>query len=454
MTTPEDGASKGAFAIRRLQQGRSVTFHVRFVPALALLVVMGLTGCNSGTASRADAHGRLKTSSPITSVPGPTTTLAIPSGGSSNAGSLNSVSCVPSGQCVTVGSTSGPPVTLTRLVPGAQWSVGAPGLPTAINSVSCVAPSTCLAIGTPGATTTGFQEWSGQSWTSLPPPPSGPVNGLDTTAPADLSCTSVSSCVAVGGATMDITSTGGETAVIQRWTGQDWAVPTTPLMPATRPGNVLLSDVSCVSPTFCMAVGYQQVGAHDLALAEGWNGTQWRTLPMPAVSGSVDLQAVSCTSTSFCRAVGTVDPPNTGRSVTPTRTIAEAWNGSSWSKVPNPHPFGKDLWMSTPALTCTSSSHCLAVWSSLWPIERFGGPTPPNAGFPAVSQLWNGSSWSFVPMPNPSSASGQYNILYDASCTDAIDCVAVGTTVDGTQGTMLIESWDGSQWTEDQPSGS
>jgi hypothetical protein len=68
--------------------------------------------------------------------------------------------------------------------------------------------------------------------------------------------------------------------------------------------------------------------------------------------------------------------------------------------------------------------------------------------------LWNGSSWSFVPMPNPSSASGQYNILYDASCTDAIDCVAVGTTVDGTQGTMLIESWDGSQWTEDQPSGS
>ena len=103
-------------------------------------------------------------------------------------------------------------------------------------------------------------------------------------------------------------------------------------MLTTQPRKVVLSGISCVTSSFCMAVGTEQVGAQVLALAEGWDGTQWRTLPTPVVSGSA-VQAVSCTSTSFCFAAGTVDPPDTGRSSPTTRIIVEEWNGTSWSMV-------------------------------------------------------------------------------------------------------------------------
>jgi hypothetical protein len=92
--------------------------------------------------------------------------------------------------------------------------------------------------------------------------------------------------------------------------------------------------------------------------------------------------------------------------------------------------------------------HCLSVWSSTWPMVREGGPTPANDGFEADSQLWNGSSWSAVTMPNPSPASGQFNFLSDESCVDASDCVVVGATTN-VGSTRLIESWNGSTWMVD-----
>ncbi len=52
-------------------------------------------------------------------------------------------------------------------------------------------------------------------------------------------------------------------------------------------------------------------------------------------------------------------------------------------------------------------------------------------------------------MPNPTSTSGEFNILSDESCVDANACVAVGTTTDGFNSTSLIESWGGSHWTID-----
>ena len=304
--------------------------------------------------------------------------------------------------------------------------------------------------GQPNGYPATFDELSGQSWTTLPSPPTGPINGVGSvTNPTDLSCTSPTFCVAVGG--YALTGGGEQVAVVDEWNGRSWTPPQTAVPLTTPPGKVLLSAVSCVTESFCMAVGERQVSAQFLALTEMWNGTTWTTLPTPSQSGAVDLQAVSCTTNDFCFTEGTLDPPSTAQSPPPTQILVEAWNGSSWSTAPSPPSFGpshKDLDLSSTALDCTSSSHCLSVWSSTWPTVRYGGPTPANAGFEADSQLWNGSRWIPETMPNPSPESGQFNVLNDESCIDASDCVVVGTTTN-VGSTGLIESYDGSTWTLD-----
>ncbi len=427
-----------AVRVRKARQAAHAT--------LILLAVVGVAGCASQSGTRADSRGHSVSTPPTSTSLAPTPSSTSTATGQ---GLLNSVSCAENGTCVAVGDAP----TLSRMGPGSQWSTGAKGQLAGSESVSCVASGVCLMIGglapQNGFSATGFQEGDGQSWHPFPSLPVGPVDGFATTAPNQISCSSISFCVAVGGYGMDLTSsTGGQEAVVETWTGQAWASPLTPVVrPATRFFNQLWA-VSCVTPTFCMAVGQNSVGTKAPALAEGWDGSQWKEITTPPVNGAASLHSVSCTSSSFCLALGTVE--NDALRI-PTRLIVERWNGTSWTVAPAPHPFGRDLGLSTSALACTSPTRCLAVWSSLWAADRQDGPTPPNAGFPPVSQVWNGSNWTDAAMPNPSLASGRFNIFTSASCVEANDCVAVGTTVDEGQPTMLLASWNGSAWTEDPP---
>ncbi len=363
---------------------------------------------------------------------------------------LNSVSCIPRGDCVVVGDG----VTLVRPDPTAQWSEAAVGRSPDLGSISCIAAGTCLAIGSSG-TTGNFERWDGESWTTLPVPP-GPTAGSPFfVPPTDLSCVDTSFCVGVGGYTFVAGNISGplQVAVIERWTRGAWSAPLL-LNPELPTDHSAVFDVSCVSASFCMAVG-DRLQLHEQALsrawdqtfAEAWDGARWSSVPTPSEDGSAVLQSVSCTSSDFCLAVGSVEPATSG----PSGVIADVWNGSSWvAGTTTPELRGvRDLSSSVSTLVCTSQARCLATWSSTWAITRFGGPTPVDAEFSAASQLWNGSSWKPVPMPNPRPASGQSNILFDESCVTSQACVAVGTTTDGINRRSLIESWDGSRWTID-----
>ncbi len=67
------------------------------------------------------------------------------------------------------------------------------------------------------------------------------------------------------------------------------------------------NDVSCVSSTFCMSVGYNTVSLSSFG--EEWNGTSWNEVTTPAPPGVFfsTLRGVSCVTTSFCEAVGVYD---------------------------------------------------------------------------------------------------------------------------------------------------
>jgi hypothetical protein len=110
----------------------------------------------------------------------------------------------------------------------------------------------------------------------------------------------------------------------------------------------------------CTAVGYyvNSAGTPE-TLAEHWDGTTWTIQPTP--NGEVSLSAVSCTSATACSAVGdyvsTIAPGTTGE-----LTLAEAWDGTTWTIQPTPNSTGRANSFLN-GVSCTSTTKCTAVGS-------------------------------------------------------------------------------------------
>ncbi len=156
-----------------------------------------------------------------------------------------------------------------------------------------------------------------------------------------------------------------------------------------------LNSVSCVSASFCVAVGY--VGTNQEPLIEAWNGTSWSVIPSPEHSGAgAILNGVSCVSASFCMAVGWT----TGDVV----SLIEVWNGTVWSVVSN-------------------GTGSLYGVSCIW-IDLYMTVGDASAGSPtglSYLEASNGTSWSYV----NERVSG---FLDGVSCVSANSCMAVGLT--------------------------
>jgi hypothetical protein len=188
--------------------------------------------------------------------------------------------------------------------------------------------------------------------------------------------------------------------------------------PSASPhGADALDGVSCAAAKFCMAVGSYDGGAGTLA--EAWNGKSWSVTPSRSPGGDPDeFLAVSCTSSSFCMAVGQYGGGD--------RTLAEAWNGKSWSITPSRSTSVQSV---LSGVSCTSSVSCEAV-----------GQDDSSSG--TLVERWNGKTWSITPSPR----GGIDGALQGVTCRVAASCVAVGSHA-GTSGTLtLVESWNGSRW--------
>jgi hypothetical protein len=81
--------------------------------------------------------------------------------------------------------------------------------------------------------------------------------------------------------------------------------------------------VSCTSATACTAAGFYSNATTTVTLAERWNGTTWsiQTTPNPTGGSGSTLDGVSCASAKACTAVGGYNNGTTGV------TLAERWNG-------------------------------------------------------------------------------------------------------------------------------
>ncbi len=282
-----------------------------------------------------------------------------------------------------------------------------------------------MAVGSTDAspeTQTLIERWNGANWSIVPSPN---TSTADDNELHGVSCLTTTFCIAVGYA--EIGST--DQTVVEQWNGANWSIVTSPNT-STADDNEL-DSVSCRSKSFCMAVG-DATSSNDQTLVEQWNGASWSILTTPNATSDADndLDGVSCVSTTFCQAVGGYDN-GSGES-----TLILQWNGTVWQTVASPNTVGADrdyLY----GVSCSGTSLCMAV-----------GEADAGSGYANLVEQWNGRSWSVVSVPDANASFG--DLLIDVDCFGPTSCVAAGyvNTIDNSDNTFITEmlTWDGSTW--------
>lgn len=206
--------------------------------------------------------------------------------------------------------------------------------------------------------------------------------------------------------------------------------------PVPRSAQVIsyLAGVSCPEETQCVAIGGTAANRGETASylgAKSWTGSAG-----PALADAI---SVSCPSKTTCVATGYQSFDSSLDSYTDPgvayTTNADAKSGPTWhvtSALPSP--------FQTPgAITCTSTSDCLAVGSS-----------DNNGVVPTIIRSTNGGkSWAAFSLS--ATFSGVVGELDGISCPSASSCFAVGSDASGVVGVMLeskkANTSSGSSWT-------
>ena len=259
--------------------------------------------------------------------------------------------------------------------------------------------------------------------------------------------------------------------VAYHWDGSAWSLVTMP----GRPDPTSLQAVSASSATDAWAVGWTGGYTH-IALCEHWNGSAWSIVPGPGSSAKFfALRGVAGLSPSSAYAVGT-DPGK-----------AYHWDGTAWRTVTLPDTSfvassitavsATDIWL-TGSTSAGATAEAMNFNGTTWTVVPVQQPSANTAVLNAVTAVaandiwavgnvrspsglrvstltehWNGSAWSIVPSPT---AAGTFPVLNAVAARGSGDVYAVGFALPSggvTQG--LILRWNGSTWSQDtDPTGS
>ena len=282
---------------------------------------------------------------------------------------LRDISCVSASFCAAI-DYSGHAFTYN----GTSWSYAA-GIATnatdqGLSAVSCASPTFCVATAEVNAVFT----YDGTSWSA--PHLLGTEFNL-----ASVSCPTTTFC-AVGGNRQMFTYHSGTWSKAVSLTG--------------GPDDDIELQVSCVSSTFCAAVGPNE----DQSTVTVYNGSTWSPLNAIATNGGVS--AVDCVSTSFCVA-GDEDGG------------ILRYNGSTWSA-----PTASVLPGEVTRISCASTTFCVSV-------------TKDALGSAAT---FNGSTWA-----SPVAADPAAGVITSVSCATSSFCIAVDQG--GNALTYSAGSWSG-----------
>ena len=262
--------------------------------------------------------------------------------------------------------------------------------------------------------------WDGSCWTVSSTAPTGYLQSVSSVSATD--------AWAVGGTSWWNPSH----TLAEHWDGTSWTTVTTPV----EGGSAIFAGVTATSSTNAWAVGSIGPGPGDPAdtspLIEHWDGSTWAAQPFAVPTTGGQLAATAATSSDDAWAVGHTGAASEG---TGQETLIEHWDGSSWTRVSSPNRTGQDN--SLQGVTAISADDAWAVGFT----QTASGP------YQALTMHWNGSTWSVVSSPNPSSDTN----LWKVSAGSADDVWATGYTGPcghgGSRCATVAMHWNGSSWT-------
>ena len=197
-------------------------------------------------------------------------------------------------------------------------------------------------------------------------------------------------------------------------------------------GPAILNGVAVVSASDVWTVGNYIIGntgSPSLTLTEHWDDTSWSVVPSPNVGTSGNrLSGVAVIAANDVWAVGFSGNESTQQ------TLIEHWDGTNWNIVPSPNIGTLDNMLS--GVTAISTNDVWAV----------GAYIDSNASYQTLIEHWDGTNWSIVPSANVASHG---NLLNAVIAVSANDIWAVGTQRIGSAPQIqqtLTEHWDGTSW--------
>jgi hypothetical protein len=260
---------------------------------------------------------------------------------------------------------------------------------------------------------------------------------------SDVSASSASSAWTVG-------STAEGRSVAWHWDGSAWR--STPL--PTVSDQLNLTSVAAVDDGEAWAVGWQMRPIDRLnydthAVIEHWDGAGWRMVPAP-YAGQSSLLSVTASGPRDVWAVGQIfhDSKETAKDVEHgkfpahhDRLLLLHWDGASWS-VATP-AWGRPPHGIVPdAKVVTSGPEDVWVISSGLESDATGpdGKTVREIT-PAQIEHWNGKNWQAVPLPfGPMDPPSGFSAISPA------DAWAVGSYRKAGHSFTLAAHWDGRSW--------
>ena len=347
---------------------------------------------------------------------------------------MTGVSCASASSCVAAGYylKASTDHNLVLSWNGTSWSLNsAASLSIASQTnflvgVSCASPSFCVTAGY-HFNGTVFQNlllsWNGTSW-SLDSAASLSTFASQNNFLNGVSCVSPSFCVAAG----EYYNGTVYQSLLLTWNGSTWSLDSAASLSTSVSQTNNLSSVSCVSASFCVAVGQYYNGTVNQNQLLTWNGSTWSLDSAASLSTSSSqsnfLVGVSCVTPSFCVAAGYF----VGSAH---QNLVLTWNGSTWSL-----DAGASLSTSSSqnnqlsGVSCASTSFCVAAG------EDYNGTVYHN-----LLLTWNGGTWSLDAAASLSTSSSQSNLLRGASCASTTFCVAAGMYHSGTAYQTLVLSY-------------
>ncbi len=213
--------------------------------------------------------------------------------------------------------------------------------------------------------------------------------------------------------------------LIEHWDGSSWKVITSP----TIKHGAALYGIAAVSANDIWAVG-NEFNVHFFngkGLAEHWNGSKWSEVPNPGGIGSGSIfHGVTAIASNDVWAAGLYYYTTNGSLFF---TFAEHWNGTKWSEVSPPMPTQNDSFAGISAISD----------KDIWAVGASFGIHPNTA---TLAEHWDGSQWSFASTPNV----GKISQLNGVASVSTNDVWAVGQSGNSSSPKALIENWNGSSW--------